>query len=166
MCETSPDSGYYQLIDFDSCVMIGERTDEHIQPELYRAPEVILELKPYSCKIDVFGLGVILYELYTGIRMFAKQSNCAEQLVYLASLVGAPEQDMLDKVSDEELASKLRALTRSDDISWFPSADEPHTQLSCEFRDLVLQLLQCDPAQRPSATEALHHKFCLIERSA
>ena len=155
--------GSYQLIDFDSSVIVGEQTDEHIQPELYRAPEVILQIKPYSPKIDVFSLGVILYELYTGERMFATQPNCNEQLIHLASLVGSPAREFLDRAADQDLASKLSALPPpADSDTWLPAAEGPDSELCGEFRELMVQLLQCDPSQRPSAADALRHRFCQV----
>ena len=57
------------LTDFGSNLKIRELDDDEIQTRYYRAPEVILNLH-YTEKIDVWSIGCILYEIYTGRILF------------------------------------------------------------------------------------------------
>lgn len=57
------------LTDFGSNLKIRELDDEEIQTRYYRAPEVILGLH-YTEKIDIWSIGCILYEIYTGRILF------------------------------------------------------------------------------------------------
>ncbi len=59
-----------KLIDFGSACKSCEKTYTYIQSRFYRSPEVILGL-PYSVAIDMWSLGCVLVELYTGEPLFA-----------------------------------------------------------------------------------------------
>ncbi len=54
-----------KLIDFGSACYITDHLGSYVQSRTYRAPEVILGMK-YDYKIDVWSLGCILAELWTG----------------------------------------------------------------------------------------------------
>ena len=58
-----------QLTDFGSNMKIADLDDDEIQTRYYRAPEVILGLK-YNEKIDIWSIGCMIYELYTGEILF------------------------------------------------------------------------------------------------
>jgi dual specificity tyrosine-phosphorylation-regulated kinase 2/3/4 len=49
--------------------MTNEQVYTYVQSRYYRAPEVILRI-PYSEKVDIWSLGCILAELYTGEPLF------------------------------------------------------------------------------------------------
>ena len=57
------------MIDFGSSCFEDETRYTYIQSRFYRAPEVILGL-PYGTPIDMWSLGCILAELYTGCPIF------------------------------------------------------------------------------------------------
>lgn len=58
-----------KVIDFGSSCFEDETQYTYIQSRFYRAPEVILGL-PYGTPIDMWSLGCILAELYTGCPIF------------------------------------------------------------------------------------------------
>jgi serine/threonine protein kinase len=62
-----------KVIDFGSSCFIHDHLSSYIQSRSYRAPEVILGCK-YDYKIDIWSLGCILAELYTGNVMFQNDS--------------------------------------------------------------------------------------------
>lgn len=55
------------MIDFGSSCFIGDELSTYVQSRSYRAPEVILGL-PYGQSIDLWSIGCILAELFTGTR--------------------------------------------------------------------------------------------------
>ena len=57
------------LTDFGSNMKISDLDNDEIQTRYYRAPEVILGLK-YNEKIDIWSIGCMIYELYTGDILF------------------------------------------------------------------------------------------------
>lgn len=62
-----------KVIDFGSSCFIHDHLSSYVQSRSYRAPEVILGYK-YGCKIDIWSLGCILAELYTGNVIFQNES--------------------------------------------------------------------------------------------
>lgn len=62
-----------KLIDFGSSCYLSDRQSSYIQSRSYRAPEVILGL-PYDGKIDIWSLGCVVAEMYTGEVTFQNDS--------------------------------------------------------------------------------------------
>jgi serine/threonine protein kinase len=62
-----------KVIDFGSSCFIHDHLSSYVQSRSYRAPEVILGCK-YDYKIDLWSLGCILAELYTGNVIFQNDS--------------------------------------------------------------------------------------------
>ena len=62
-----------KVIDFGSSCYLSDRQSSYIQSRSYRAPEVILGL-PYSGKIDIWSLGCVIAEMYTGQVTFQNDS--------------------------------------------------------------------------------------------
>ena len=58
------------LIDFSSACTPDFQPFTYLQSRFYRAPEVLLGLKPYGDKIDIWSLGCSLVELYLGLPLF------------------------------------------------------------------------------------------------
>ena len=62
-----------KLIDFGSACYLTDRQSSYIQSRSYRAPEVILGL-PYDGKIDIWSLGCVIAEMFTGHVTFQNDS--------------------------------------------------------------------------------------------
>jgi serine/threonine protein kinase len=77
-----------QVIDFGSAVYTQQYHPELVSTRHYRAPEVILGL-PWAFPIDMWSIGCILAELYTGRQIFSTHAN-AEHLALMAKFLGAP----------------------------------------------------------------------------
>ena len=58
-----------KLIDFGSSCFIHDHLSSYVQSRSYRAPEVIIGCK-YDYKIDIWSLGCILAEMWTGYVLF------------------------------------------------------------------------------------------------
>lgn len=81
------------IIDFGSSCLETAAVFTYIQSRFYRSPEVILGV-PYTAAIDMWSLGCILAELYTGHPLFAGE-NEIEQLACIMELLGPPPHDLL-----------------------------------------------------------------------
>jgi serine/threonine protein kinase len=62
-----------KIIDFGSSCFVTDHLTSYVQSRSYRAPEVILGL-PYDQQIDMWSLGCIIAELWTGRVLFQNDS--------------------------------------------------------------------------------------------
>ena len=93
----SRDRSRVVLADFGSALVLGG--DNEVTPYLvsrfYRAPEIILGLR-YSFPCDVWSLGCLLFELYTGRVAFPGRTN-NEMLAMFQGLKGAVPKKMVKR---------------------------------------------------------------------
>jgi len=71
-----------------------------VQSRFYRAPEVALGI-PYDHQIDMWSLGCIVAELYTGVPLFPGNDE-NELLEFHVLIAGNPPQHMIDKAKKRE----------------------------------------------------------------
>ncbi|KAE8304227.1 Kinase, CMGC DYRK [Giardia duodenalis] len=90
-----PDKSSIKVIDWGSGAMVSETIYSYIQSRFYRAPEVILGL-PYGQEIDIWSIGCVLCELYTGLPIFPGDDE-RDQLGKICELLGMPPNDMIFK---------------------------------------------------------------------
>jgi len=79
-----------KIIDFGSSCFKERRIYTYIQSRFYRSPEVILGLE-YTCAIDMWSLGCILFEMYTGDPLFPGESE-QEQMQLIMEIKKMPPQ--------------------------------------------------------------------------
>jgi serine/threonine protein kinase len=84
-----------KIVDFGVSTKIEEQIYTYVQSRFYRAPEVILRI-PYTTKVDMWSLGCILAELFTGEPLFPANSE-QELFEYIMELKGCPPQSMIIK---------------------------------------------------------------------
>lgn len=132
--------GSYDLAIID----FGFATEEHNYNRLftqcgtkgYVAPEMITKL-PYNCKSDMFAVGVIFYEIFTGHAPFYKAGDAN---IYERNKEANPTYDW--KELDMEVTEEQEVLLLS----------------------FMKKLITRDPAERMSAKEALEHPlFSLLQ---
>jgi dual specificity tyrosine-phosphorylation-regulated kinase 2/3/4 len=83
-----------KVVDFGSGCQTDQQVYTYVQSRFYRSPEVILRV-PYTPKVDLWSLGCILAELYTGEPLFPGD-NEQEQLEYQMELKGIPSNSLID----------------------------------------------------------------------
>jgi serine/threonine protein kinase len=115
----------------------------------YRPPDVLLGSVEYTTSIDIWGVGCIFSEMVTGKPIFPGQQN-DDQIVLIWKLLGTPTEASWEGVS------RLPEY----DVSIWP--DYPAQRLETIVPRLgrsgialMNKLLTYDPAQRPSAAEAM-----------
>ncbi|KTF77389.1 hypothetical protein cypCar_00004617 [Cyprinus carpio] len=87
--------GNIKVVDFGSSCYEQQRVYTYIQSRFYRSPEVILG-HPYSMAIDMWSLGCILAELYTGYPLFPGESE-VEQIACI--------MEVRDCISSQRISS-------------------------------------------------------------
>lgn len=161
------DFGLSRFFDPDEQLSFGVVT------QWYRAPEIILDAD-YSYPSDVWSVGVILGELLIRRHLFPGKSNdSANQLTLIFNLVGTPTREVFDRGQSFERASvnaknyALAYVERRPCPSVLARLLCSSPVLPRETTDgtlplavqLAEQLLQFDPAKRPTADEALRHPW-------
>lgn len=175
-----------KVIDFGSSCFIHDHLSSYVQSRSYRAPEVILGCR-YDYKIDIWSLGCILAELFTGYVLF--QNDSVQGLLSrVIGIIGPIPEYMMkegrlvsnfftregliyqEANNDEEGASQSQKKPKpaaGDDeelkinilVSKYTTLKK---RLKCEdkhFLDFVRWLLEVDPLKRPTAKEALQHPW-------
>ena len=164
-----------RVIDFGSSCFRTDKLSSYVQSRSYRAPEVLLGCLPYDCKVDMWSLGCILAELWTGCVLFLNDSS-QSLLARIIGIIGAIPPWMLTtgrnvpslflKDSQElyieldgagVVAGKGRLLQLL-----VPKKTCLFQRMRIEdddFLDFLSRLLQIDPDLRMSAKDALEHTW-------
>ncbi|RWS28390.1 Serine/threonine-protein kinase PRP4-like protein [Leptotrombidium deliense] len=172
-----------KLCDFGSASSTSENDiTPYLVSRFYRAPEIILGLN-YDFNIDMWSVGVTLYELYTGKIMFPGKSN-NQMLKFFMDLKGRFSNKMIrkgafkdqhfdqncnflyqeiDKVTEREkvvVMSNIRA-TRDlqNELIAGHRLPEDQQRKVVQLKDLLEKILMLDPNKRFNINQALSHPF-------
>ncbi|XP_028405017.1 dual specificity protein kinase CLK2-like isoform X1 [Dendronephthya gigantea] len=155
-----------KVIDFGSATYEDEHHSRTVSTRHYRAPEVVLELG-WSYPCDIWSIGCIMFELYTGFTLFQTHEN-KEHLAMMERILGRLPSSMCWKSRKTKYFSngRLDWDERNSDGKYVrdnckplrkyaSSKDESHRS----FFDLLECMLEYKPENRITAAEALDHPF-------
>jgi len=169
-----PVSNAIRMIDFGNATYDHEHHSSIINTRQYRSPEVILEMG-WDSKSDIWSMGCIFAELYTGELLFGTHENL-EHLALMEKTLEPMQPRLLNRTS-KEIKEKYLMHSRKRDgyrLAWpeknQSSSSERHVsqQRTLEeivpykhyhFQKFLRDILTLHPAHRPSASEALHFPF-------
>jgi len=164
-----------RLIDFGSATFEDEYHASVVSTRHYRAPEIILNM-PWSFPCDVWSIGCILVEFFTGEALFQTHENL-EHLAMMEAVFGPmPEQfarraarnraewftknyrlDYPQSNTSRQSRKFVRAMRPLDEII-------PQTSIqNARFRDLLSKLLEWEPHKRITVKEALKHSYFTLK---
>lgn len=127
------DSSIVKLADFGcSSIVEGHRKTYCGTPD-YCSPEV-MHGETQTEKVDIWALGILLFELLTGMSPFAPKGENLSQYQYMA------------KLQDNILNGKVEGI----DL------------LNAGALDLFKRLTQVNPTARPSAAQILNHAWVIF----
>ncbi|XP_037958073.1 dual specificity tyrosine-phosphorylation-regulated kinase 2 [Teleopsis dalmanni] len=157
-------SSSIKVIDFGSSCYVNRKIYTYIQSRFYRSPEVILGLQ-YGTAIDMWSLGCILAELYTGFPLFPGEDE-VEQLACIMEVLGLPPRDVVASATRRRLffdsRGTPRCITNTKGRKRSPGTKTLSQILLCNDRFFINFLHRClewDPAERMTPEEAAHHEF-------
>eukprot|EP01059_Diplonema_ambulator_P027885 TRINITY_DN46569_c0_g1_i1.p1 TRINITY_DN46569_c0_g1~~TRINITY_DN46569_c0_g1_i1.p1 ORF type:complete len:451 (+),score=112.13 TRINITY_DN46569_c0_g1_i1:50-1402(+) len=152
----------WKICDLGSASFYTERVDkELITTRPYRAPEVILG-SGWCYPADMFSLGVILYEVFTGRTVFECTRYCdsdAQHLQQMERRLGSFSSWMVDGSSSRARNQFFDVNGRLRQGAYGAATSQPVTVTDPELQDLIIRLLHYDPVTRLRADEVLHHPF-------
>jgi dual-specificity kinase len=180
-------SSEIKIIDLGSATFEHEYHSTIISTRHYRAPEVILQVG-WSFPSDVWSVGCILLELYTGRTCFQTHQN-SEHLAMMEALLGSFPSLWIDNSSkipslnpsstsyrNQKVADYFEPRERDAKgwiLKWYQDAPpESRKRVRAvrkltdivalehgEFSDLISRTLTFDPSRRITASEALDHPY-------
>lgn len=165
-----------KVIDFGSSCFVREQIHTYIQSRFYRAPEIILGVGPYGCPIDMWSLGCILVELYTGRPLFPGSSE-KEQLMYQVEYLGFPATALLEQAERRKSFFHEPALDGSGPIGLRKTLDRRgrtrtlrprslqvligSSPEQIQFHDFIMACLKWMPEDRITPRDASRHPFVM-----
>jgi serine/threonine protein kinase len=168
-----------KLIDFGSSCFIDDHLSSYVQSRSYRAPEVLLGL-PYGQKVDIWSLGCVIAELWTGYVLFQNDS-VQSLLVRILGIIGEFPSSMLAAgrfvpqyftqdgrlYKELEVTPELIASAPAPDMVrrihlLLPKRSSLKQRMKIDdedFLSFLSMMLKIDPSERLSASEALQHPW-------
>jgi len=144
-----------KVADFGSCRGIYSKQPftEYISTRWYRAPECLLTDGYYGYKMDMWGVGCVMFEVAALYPLFPG-ANENDQIDRIHKVMGTPSRELLSqfKISETHTAVTFPQYTGNGVVHLLP-------RVSPEMSDLVAYLLRYDPAKRLSARQALRHAW-------
>ncbi|KAI9646086.1 serine threonine protein kinase CMGC group [Ciborinia camelliae] len=168
-----------RLIDFGSATFQDEYHSSVVSTRHYRAPEIILGLG-WSFPCDIWSIGCILVEFFTGDALFQTHDN----LEHLAMM-----EMVCDKRMDSHLIQQVNTMAKRNGGNPaqkyfrrlkldYPTADttrasrrfvkamkslneiiKDQSKFSKNFLDLLIKIFVYDPNERITAKQALQHPW-------
>lgn len=121
----------------------------------YRAPELLFGSQSYSYPVDLWSTGCIVAELITS-QPLLPGSNEKEEMDLIVGLIGPPSETTWPGFKRLPWATKYKApgpAKRREDLRNMFSSEKQG------LVDLLSDMLVYNPDSRPSAKEALLHKY-------
>ncbi|KAG8142687.1 hypothetical protein E2320_005889, partial [Naja naja] len=123
----------FKVIDFGSSCYEHQRVYTYVQSRFYRSPEVILG-HPYTTSIDMWSLGCIIVELYTGCPLFPGENE----------ILGLPPSDFIQTATRKRTFFDLSVILKT---------------YNGTFLDFLKKCLVWKPSLRMIPEEAIHHAW-------
>ncbi|KAK2804420.1 hypothetical protein FQN51_002062 [Onygenales sp. PD_10] len=160
---TTNELGAPILCDFGSAVLGDKEHLEDIQPDIYRAPEVILEV-PWTYSVDIWNVGCPIWNLFEGESLFSGQDTefqtyrSRAHLAEMIRLLGPPPPSLLARGNLTKKFFLEEGGFCAEDLVGEPTPlEDRETSLEGEekeqFLRLVRKMLQWEPEKRSSAKE-------------
>ncbi|OAQ65341.1 CMGC/DYRK protein kinase [Pochonia chlamydosporia 170] len=155
-----------QISDFGLSVSGKTQQTGCIQAEPYRAPEVILDAG-YSYSADIWSLGVLIWELLEGKRLFNPideknegEYNESLHLAQLTKLLGPPPRAMLSSGRRTALFYKPNGDLKQpelvpDNFDLKNTVSSISGQEKDKFLEFARRMIKWDPEERSTAKELL-----------
>nr|XP_031300150.1 dual specificity tyrosine-phosphorylation-regulated kinase 4 [Camelus dromedarius] len=153
-----------KVIDFGSSCYEHQKVYTYIQSRFYRSPEVILG-HPYNMAVDMWSLGCIMAELFTGRPLFPGEDE-AEQLACIMEVLGLPPTRFIQTASRKQTFFDSKGfpknITNNRGEKRYPDSKDLTMVLKTydtSFLDFLRRCLVWEPSLRMTPDQALKHAW-------
>lgn len=150
-----------KVADFGLCrsVSLPMRNYTHEVITLwYRPPEILLGQSKYDFSADIWSLGCIFYEVFTGAPLFSG-ANAINQIHKIYRKLGTPNNAVWDGVENlPEYVVSFQKWARLSDGEILKGVDASNGGDEL-VRKLILKMLKYDPEDRPDIDEILNDEY-------
>ncbi|KIS67445.1 uncharacterized protein UMAG_04543 [Mycosarcoma maydis] len=169
-----------RLIDFGSATFNDEFHSSVVSTRHYRAPEIILSMG-WSFPCDVWSIGCILVEFFTGDALFQTHDNL-EHLAMMEAVLGKMPDDYRRKAetykpeyfkhgalkyplaeTSKDSKKYVRQMKKLQDLIAPATSQSQYSKHNMRFLDLLRKLLEFDAGKRIKVSEALKHPYFMLE---
>lgn len=157
-------SGGAKLCDFGCSKRLihGEPNIQYICARYYRAPEIAFGWPHYGLAIDLWSVGCVMAELYSGKPLFPGK-NSVDQLARIVRVLGTPTPDELAAMGQDPKRFRTGPAVDQDQRRQSLRQAVGCETVSEQGLDLLLGLLQYDPEQRLTPQQALQHQYFKVD---
>ncbi|XP_038964751.1 dual specificity tyrosine-phosphorylation-regulated kinase 4 isoform X1 [Rattus norvegicus] len=150
-----------KVIDFGSSCYEHQKVYTYIQSRFYRSPEVILG-HPYNMAIDMWSLGCIMAELYTGYPLFPGE-NEVEQLACIMEVLGLPPTHLIQTATRRQIFFDSKGLpkniTNNRGEKRYPNSKDLPMVVKTYDSSFLDFLRRWEPSLRMTPDQALKHAW-------
>ena len=142
------------------CSRADNTLTEYVATRWYRAPELMTNVGPHTCALDIWSVGCIIAELISGKTLFPGTSYLNE-LQLILSVTGTPKKPLLERMRQDKVREYIESLPeqkRTQLTALFPAAPR-------ECVSLIDKMLLLDPEERSTAETALKHRYLRIHHN-
>ncbi|KAM4749593.1 mitogen-activated protein kinase 12 [Rhinophrynus dorsalis] len=143
-----------KILDFGLARHTDSEMTGYVVTRWYRAPEVILNWMHYTQTVDIWSVGCIMAEMYTGRPLF-KGNDHLDQLTEIMKITGTPTQDFVQKLQSPDAKNYIKSLPKVQKKD-FGALLRYANPLAVNILEKMLVL---DAEKRITATEALAHPY-------
>lgn len=124
----------------------------------YRPPELLLGMKNYDLKVDMWSIGCVFAELLMGEPIF-KGNNEKEQVQEIFTICGSPNENTWPGISLFPSYEYLMPRNTFDNNLKLSITSKSKSPIDDITFDLIQKMLMVNPRDRISAEEALKHEY-------
>lgn len=154
-------NGVLKLADFGLARAFGipvKNFTHEVVTLWYRAPDILLGSKNYSTSVDIWSVGCIFAEMLTKKALFMGNDEC-EQLKQIIRLMGMPSSEEWPSVETLPLWNDFKHVCLDKNIPAPVPLEVLVPGLDEVGLDLLSRMLQCNPARRITAKQAMQHPY-------
>lgn len=148
-----------RLIDFGLSVKRNRARDPHVVTLWWRAPEVLLAL-PYTNKLDVWAMGVILSDWCSNVPFATRGAEDeADACRRIWGALGLPSQDEWPQLRKSRRFARFRTAGDGATDAPLPPSEACVLESHRAAQGVISRMLQQNPDARPTVEEVLQDPF-------